>query len=187
MENNLNIKTYKKNWNEDFLFDWERTDKKLIDFWSWNTSDLLNNAMRWKLAEYIIAVALWIDNWFRIEWDDYDLVYNWLKIEIKSWAYIQSWEQEFFSKIILWIKPTDNWNWKFIRQSDIYIFAILKCKNAEKINPMDLEQWEFYILETKTLNEKVQNQKTIWLKSLLKLNPIKTDFKKLKKEINKIL
>ena len=187
MKNNLNIKTYKKTWNEDFLFEWKKLEKKLIDFWSWNTSDLLNNAMRWKLAEYIIAMALWIDNWFRIEWDEYDLVYKNLKIEIKSWAYIQSWEQEKFSKIILWIKPTDNWNWEFKRQSDIYVFAILKCKDAEIINPLNLEQWDFYILKTEILNKKLQNQKTIWLNSLLKLKPIKTNFLNLKNEINNLL
>ena len=185
MYNKFSVETLKKNWNEELEFNWKKLNKKLIDFWIWNGSDLLNNTMRWKLAEYIIAVALWIDNWYRIEWDDYDLVYNGLKIEIKSWAYIQSWEQEKFSNIILWIKPTNNWNWIFIRQSDIYIFAILKCKDSKNINPLNLEQWDFYIIKTEILNKKLWNQKTIWLNSLLKLNPIKSAFENLKSNCEK--
>lgn len=184
MKNKFTVKTIKKIWNEEFLFEWKKINNVLNDFWSWNGSDLLNNSMRWKLAEYIIAVALWIDNWYRIEWDDYDLVYNGLKIEIKSWAYIQSWEQEKYSNIILWIKPTNNWNWILKRQSDIYIFAILKCKDSKIINPMNLEQWEFYIIKTEILNNKLWWQKTIWLNSLLKLDPVKTDFMNLKKIVN---
>jgi len=181
MKNKYSVKTIKKNWKEDFLYSGNKLEKKLLDFWSWNSSDLLNNAMRWKLAEYIIAIALWIDNWYRIEWDDYDLIYKNLKIEIKSWAYLQSWEQEKFSNIIFWIKPTNNWNWIYKRQSDIYIFALLKCKDSSKINPLNLEQWDFYILETEILNNKLWLQKTIWLNSLLKLNPIKSNFIDLKK------
>jgi len=184
MKNKFTVKTIKKIWNEEFLFEWKKINNVLNDFWSWNGSDLLNNSMRWKLAEYIIAVSLWLDNWYRIEWDEYDLIYNKLKIEIKSWAYIQSWEQEKYSNIILWIKPTNNWNWILKRQSDIYIFAILKCKDSKIINPMNLEQWEFYIIKTEILNNKLWWQKTIWLNSLLKLDPVKTDFMNLKKIVN---
>jgi len=184
MKNKFTVKTIKKIWNEEFLFEWKKINNVLNDFWSWNGSDLLNNSMRWKLAEYIIAVSLWLDNLYRIEWDEYDLIYNKLKIEIKSWAYIQSWEQEKYSNIILWIKPTNNWNWILKRQSDIYIFAILKCKDSKIINPMNLEQWEFYIIKTEILNNKLWWQKTIWLNSLLKLDPVKTDFMNLKKIVN---
>jgi hypothetical protein len=186
MKNQFTVETIKKVWNEKVLFDWKNINKTLIDFWAWNGSDLVNNAMRWKLAEYIIALALWLDNWYRIEWDEYDLIYKKLKIEIKSWAYIQSWEQEKLSNIVLWIKPTDNWNWIFQRQSDIYIFAILKCIDSKIINPLNLEQWDFYIIKTEILNNKLWWQKTIWLNSLLKLNPIKSDFINLKKVIDNL-
>ena len=187
MENKYSVKTSKKTWNEQFLFNSTKLDFTLIDFWSWNTSDLLNNAMRWKLAEYIIARALKIDGWYRIEWDEYDLVYNKLKIEIKSWAYIQSWEQDKYSNIILTIKPTKDYNWlDFNRKSDIYIFAILSHKYAKTVDPLELEQWDFYIIETNVLNEKLWNQKTIGLKWLLKLTPIKCSFNDLKKEVDNI-
>ncbi len=187
MKNKFSVETSRKTWNEKFSFNNNSLDFKLSDFWSWNTSDLLNNAMRWKLAEYIIARALWIDSGYRIEWDEYDLVYNDLKIEIKSWAYIQSWEQDKYSNIVLTIKPTMDYNWSdFKRQSDIYIFAILSHKDASTINPLKLEQWDFYIIKTKLLNEKLWKQKTIGLNSLLKLNPIVSDFNNLKNEVDLI-
>ena len=139
------------------------------------------------MAEYIIAVALWIDDNFRIEWDEYDLTYNNLKIEIKSWSYIQSWEQDKFSNIILTVKPTKDYNWTdFKRQSDIYIFAILSHKDAKTINPLKLEQWDFYVIETNTLNQNLWEQKTISLNSLQLLNPVKCDFENLKQEVDKI-
>lgn len=188
MENNFSVKTIKKIWNEIFSFNKNNFDFQLLDFWSWNGSDLLNNTMRWKLAEFIIAKALGITNSYRIEWDEYDLVYNDLKIEIKSWSYIQSWEQNKYSNIILSIKPTKDYNWNELkRRSDIYVFAILSHKDAKTINPLKLEQWDFYIIKTNILNKKLWNQKTIWLNSLLKLNPIKCSFENLKITIDEIL
>lgn len=187
MQNEFSVKTTKKSWDELFSFNNNDLDFKLLEFWSWNTSDLLNNAMRWKLAEFIIAKALWIANTFRIEWDEYDLVYNDLKIEIKSWAYIQSWEQDKYSNIVLTVKPTKDYNWTdFKRQSDIYIFAILSYKDAKTINPLKLEQWDFYVIKTNILNESLWEQKTIGLNWLLKLNPIKSSFENLKKVVDSI-
>lgn len=187
MKNQFSVETFKKTWEELFVSNSKTLDFKLSDFWSWNTSDLLNNAMRWKLAEYIIARALWIDNWYRIEWDEYDLVYNDLKIEIKSWAYIQSWEQDRLSNISLTVKPTQNSeSWDFKRHSDIYIFAILSHKDATTINPLQLEQWDFYIVNTEIMNIVLWKQKTIGLNSLLKLNPIVCNFENLKIEVEKM-
>ena len=187
MSNKFDVKTIKKQWTEPFSFDWDNIDINLIDFWSWNTSDLLNNAMRWKLAEYIIAKALWVDDWFRIEWDEYDVEYNDLKIEIKSWAYIQSWEQEQYSQISLSIRQTfDDETAKYTRPSDIYIFAILSHKDARTIDPMKLEQRDFYIVETSKIDKELWTQKQMWLSTLLWLEPVICKFDKLKENIDKL-
>lgn len=187
MWNNFTVTIERKTWNEPFLYNNKTLDCKLIDFWSWCNSDLLNNTLRGKLAEYIIAKALWIDNTFRVEWDEFDLIYNGLKIEIKSWAYIQSWEQEKYSNITFIIKPTkDFYSANLMRRSDIYVFAILSHKDALTINPLNLEHWEFYILETSVLNNMLWNQKTISLNTLLNLHPIKSNFEDLKNHIEQI-
>ena len=154
----------------------------------------MGNALRGVLAEFIVASTIDILNKPREEWDAYDLkTKNGLKIEIKSSSYLQSWEQIELSKIIFGIQPTSNWDYatnkrskEKIRQSDIYIFCVLSHKDKNSIDPLNLSQWDFYILETKVLNEQVKTQKTITLSSLLKLNPIKIKYDELKKEIEHI-
>lgn len=179
--NIFSVETTKKKWKENFSYKGKSYNFLLQDFWSWNNSDLLNNALRGKLAEYIIMKALDIEQEFRLERDDYDLNYKGLKIEIKSWAYIQSREQRKFSNIIFWIKPTQAEKWgDKKRQSDLYIFCLLKHKEASSIDPLKLEQWTFYILPTSILDEKVSGQKTITLQSLLKLMPKESNFIDLK-------
>jgi len=128
----------------------------------------------------------------REEWDAYDLVTKQgLKIEIKSSSYLQSWRQDRLSKIIFGIQPTLVWedmnkrSQQPQRQADIYIFCVLSHKDKNTVNPLNLNQWDFYILATEVLNEKVPKQKNITLSSLLKLEPIKVKYNDLKSEIHK--
>ena len=147
------------------------------DFYNWAYSDLLVNNQRGHLAEFIVAKALNIDSQKRLEWDPYDLKYNNIKIEIKSCAYVQAWEQKQFSKISFDIAPTRLYDYEkecysdeCKRQADIYIFCLLKHKDRKTINPLDMEQWEFYIATTSFLNSHFENQKQIALSKLTKNN-----------------
>ena len=47
-----------KTGKETFLKNGRRSDFTLSDFWKWSSSDLLNNAMRGVLAEFIVGTAL---------------------------------------------------------------------------------------------------------------------------------
>ena len=186
--NIFSVEATKKTGKENFSYEGKIYDFSLQDFWSWNNSDLLNNALRGKLAEYIIMKALDIQQAFRLERDDYDLNYKGLRIELRSWAYIQSWEQRKFSNIIFWIKPTQAEKWgDKKRQSDLYIFCLLKHKQAWSIDPLKLEQRTFYTLPTSILDEKVEGQKTITLQSLLKLMPKENSFVDLKEHLDSFL
>lgn len=127
----------------------------------------------------------------REEWDAYDLVTkNGLKIEIKSSSYLQSWDQSELSKIIFGIQPTTVWDNdnkrsnEAKRQADIYVFCILSHKDKTTVNPLDLSQWDFYILPTVVLKDKKPNQKTITLSNLLQLKPETAKYDKLKNIIN---
>lgn len=63
----------------------------LLDFWRWSCSDLISNATRGILAEYIIAQALGVAKGIRKEWAPYDLLTpEGIRVEVKSAAYIQS-------------------------------------------------------------------------------------------------
>ncbi len=190
----------KKEGNEPFITKGEKTKMNLLDFWSWSSSDLINNAQRGVLAEFIVTRALEVESNYRMEWNAYDIITSsGFKIEVKSAAYIQSWKQEKISNIVFGIKKTKGWNAitndyskERKRQSDIYIFCLLKEKDANKVDPLDLDQWKFYVIETYKLDEKLGGQKTISLKSLLALKPICIKYEGLKaivadieKEINK--
>ena len=58
-------------------------DLTLLDFWSWSASDLVSNATRGRLAEFIVANALGVESGIREEWAAYDLATaTGIKIEV---------------------------------------------------------------------------------------------------------
>ena len=69
----------------------------LGDFWSWAYS-VFSNLNRSVFAEFIVGSALGIIGLPRVEWRAYDFLYCGKKIEVKSAAYVQSWEQKTLQK-----------------------------------------------------------------------------------------
>ena len=77
-------------------------------------------------------------------------------IEVKSSAYVQSWEQQDYSTLSFDIaKKKSAWNPKTgkyrkldppERIADVYVFCLLKHKCQETIGPLDVEQWEFFVV-----------------------------------------
>ncbi|WP_457743572.1 hypothetical protein [Sulfurimonas sp.] len=188
------IKTVQKTGKEQFYLNDKKLPLDVLSFWQWSSSELLGNALRGVLAEFIVASAIDILDKPREEWDAYDLkTKNGLKIEIKSSSYLQSWQQNKLSTICFGIQETSDYDYKTKkydkqkkRQSDIYIFCVLSHKDKNSVDPLNLSQWDFYILETSILNKKVKHQKTITLSSLLQLHPIKIKYDNLKRKIANI-
>jgi len=182
-----------KNPNEKFHFRGLPLNFNLVDFWSWNQSDLIENRNRGILAEFIVRHALGLNYPTRIEWDAFDLkTEDNFKIEIKSAAYIQAWSQKKFSSISFDIKPTkellsdNNYSNESSRQADIYIFCLLDHKDQETIDPTKLEQWTFYLVTTDTLNKKLTEQKSIGISTIESLTHEKCTFEELKERLKKI-
>lgn len=177
---------------EVFTYSLTPLQKKLKDFWAWNSSDLLNNTLRGAIAEYIVAMALDIEfSYARKDWSEYDLLTNdGIKIEVKCSAYLQSWEQNKLSDIRFGCSPSQSfieqrYDGISIRHSDIYVFCVFDCKDIKIADVLNLDQWIFYILPTNILNEKIGLQKTISLNSLLALNPTKAYFHEINKAVHK--
>jgi len=140
----------------------------LVDYWSWAHSDLINNAERGKIAEFIVASALGLTEKPSTVWDSFDLLYNGKGIEVKSAAYVQSWRQKKESYILFSVRPTvglientGTYDSERKRQSDAYVFCLLRHKDKLTANPLNLDQWEFYVVPTALLNELIPMQKTI--------------------------
>ena len=144
------------------------------EFWEWAYDDLLTNTTRGVLAEYIVAKAVGIRDTKRVEWDQCDLVIDGIKVEVKSAAYVQTWEQPKLSKITFGIRPAKGWDARTNtsatsaqRCADVYVFCLLKCGDRDRINPLDVEQWTFYVLSRNELDREVPEQKTIRLGPLI--------------------
>ena len=130
------INTERKKGSENFRFENENLNLRISDFWIWNQSNLIENRTRGILAEFIVKQALNIKDGIRTEWDSYDLkTETGIKIEIKSAAYIQSWEQKKHSNIKFGIAQTigesgnSEYDGKLKRWSDFYVFCLLNNKN----------------------------------------------------------
>lgn len=157
---------------------------RLADFWSWACSDLANNTMRGVLAEYLVATALGAAAGTRTEWDTVDIRTSegW-RVEVKSTAYLQSWAQSRPWKVEFGIAPASGWDApsgaasvEARRRSDAYVFCLLHHQDKQSLDPLDLDQWTFYVLPTRVLDERCPHQKRIRLSSLERLSPVKTDF-----------
>jgi hypothetical protein len=163
----------------------------LLSFWQWSASDLVSNALRGRLAEFLVAQVLGIADGVRAEWDSYDLrTPSGLTVEVKSAAYVQSWAQEAPSAICFDIAPTRYWDAasnvteaEIRRQARVYVFALLAHKDKATIDPLDVSQWSFYVLPTAVLNERLPVQKQIGLAGLVALNPVACPFEGLQAAI----
>jgi len=150
----------------------------VLDFWRWSGSDLLSNAQRGVLAEYLVGLALSCITGVRTEWDPWDLVVGGVKVEVKSSAFVQSWDQRKPSKARFDIKRTRiydpkaaSWVGEPRRHADIYVFALLSHRLKETIDPLDVSQWEFFVVPTAALDRDLGNAKTVGLAVLKRLAP----------------
>jgi hypothetical protein len=147
----------------------------LLAFWQWSCSDLVSNLARGRLAEFIVTTALDIDvGGVRNEWDAVDLTTRGgIKVEVKCAAYVQSWYQTRLSAIVWrtprtheWSAATNRLSAESRRQADVYVFALLHHQDKKTIDPLDLEQWCFFVLPTRVLDARTRSQHSITLKSL---------------------
>jgi len=187
------IPPIRRSGNEEIVCDTK--GRSLLNLWQWAYSDLIGNTERGIIAEYLVAVACGIDHKPRISWDAYDMeLDNGIKIEVKSSGYLQTWKQKNFSKPMFNIPKTFAWDstenvYETLakRQADIYVFAVHSHKEITTINPLNTNQWEFYVISTKVLDDKVGDKKQIGLNKLQETGAIKSNFSDLLSNIMKTI
>lgn len=147
----------------------------LAGFWAWSRSDLLDNTERGVLAEFIVAAAVGGDlGGVRDGSAAWDITTpDGGRIEVKSAAYLQTWGQKRLSRISFGMPVTRVWDsgkGEFTgparRHADVYVFALLAHTDKATVNPLDLDQWRFYVVPTATLNDRLPAQRTITLPAL---------------------
>lgn len=122
------------------------------DFWAFAMSDLRTNNVRGYLAEFLVAKAVGAGG-FRIEWDAYDvLTPDGVRIEVKSAGYLQTWDQRRLSRISFGSMKGRTWSVELGQSAsatlnaDVYVFAVQTAVQHESYDPLDISQWQFYIL-----------------------------------------
>lgn len=181
----------RKSGDEPLTFNGDALGVDLQAFWQWASSDVLSNSLRGVLAEYIVATALGCNTGVRTQWDAYDIkTESGIRIEVKSAAYLQSWSQKGLSPISFSIAPALGWDAEAgtrskerIRPADVYVFCLLAHQDKSNVNPLHLDQWEFYCLNTQTLNQAIGIQRNLTLSRLQKLGPVKANYLNLAKAI----
>ncbi len=171
---------HRKAGDEAFHVQGDKLEFTVLDYWRWANSDLLDNAARGVLAEFLVAHALKRTNEPRSEWGSFDVrTESGIRVEVKSAAYAQSWSQERPSKISFdiaprseaWSPETNEYSYHDppARDSDVYVFCLLGEADDPTPDPMCLDQWKFYVLDTATLDRLRPRQKTIALNTLRSL------------------
>ena len=143
----------------------------ILDYWQWGYSGIVGNTDRGNLAEFLVSRSLGITTDVRNDWEDFDLITeDGTKIEVKSSAYVQVWKQERRYEPRFSIgKTLPTWDYASLikqRYADVYIFCLLAHLDKETINPMDVNQWEFYALRTDVIEREFGDAKSLSLKNL---------------------
>ena len=173
--------------NEEFTLHGTNTGILIKDFWSWAYSDLIVNTQRGVMAEFLVYSSLSnvpLNTQVRENWLPFDVTSpSGRRIEVKSAAYIQAWTPEnIFAQIrfdigkkLAWDNETSTYASEPKRNCDLYVFCLFTAKTKD-ISILNLDYWDFYVLPTSVLDKKVPEQSRIALSSLLKLDPVKTDY-----------
>lgn len=159
----------------------------LLGFWQWAYSDLVSNTCRGVVAEFLVASALGLADGFRAPWHPYDLkTADGKTIEVKSASLLQRWRQARHSRVVFAVAESqaeDPETAVFAkerkRQAELYVFALLSHTDKATLDPLDVSQWKFFVLPTRTLNEKRPTALTISLAGLRTLGAKEADYVKL--------
>lgn len=174
--------------NEEFTLHSASSGISVKDFWSWAYSDLIDNTQRGVMAEFLVYSSLKSEHprfpQMRENWLLFDATSpSGRRIEVKSAAYIQAWTPEnIFAQVrfdigkkLAWDNATASFASEAKRNCDLYVFCLFTAMTKD-VSLLNLDYWDFYVLPTSVLNEKLPNQKSVAFSALQKLTPVKTDY-----------
>ena len=165
---------------------------RLLDYWRWSASCLMDNTARGVLAEFLVATALGgaVRRQPRVEWDAYDLSATIngreVSIEVKSSSRVQSWKQQQYSDLRFRIAPTRKWDpekGEFSKKpcrAGIYVFcALVETAIKSHRDALNVDGWLFRVVRGSCLQDR---KWTAW-NSLGKYAPRPVTFQQLATKI----
>lgn len=191
------------NGNERFRIHDSLRNETVKDFWAWSMSRLLADGPRGDLAEFIVNTALGEDiTNAKRGWGECDIVYNGVRLEVKCSSMLQAWERKTPAKPVFSIGKTLNCDiretetgYRYVgrdglpakRRSELYVFCLFSGTDRETADPMDLDQWEFYIVPTQLINDKCGDKRTISLSALKTLGISAVDYSGIKTVVDQFV
>ena len=178
--------------NTLFVYGDESLGMTMLDFWKYQYSNIYD--IQEYIAEFIVGKALGINEPMnRDGWTLWDIDYKGKRIEVKQTSYYHSWQEKIangkisqqrtFSITPAFTRYKDSTT-SYERQNDIYVFCLNIGINEAESYPLDMANWEFYVVPTKIINDNcTSEQKTISLGKVRKLAPL-TRFNELKNVID---
>jgi len=180
--------------NERFKSKGKSLEFNMLDFWRFEFSNIYD--MQDEISEFIVAKALGIDIPYNKEmWTLYDIDYKGFRIEVKETSYYHPWNKDGkvskqrsfgITKANSSYEHPDEEN-KFERQNDIYVFCLVNGNTRETSNPLDLDNWDFYIVPTLVINKECKDNKTISLNKIKKLGFEAKHYNEIKKEVDRVI
>lgn len=181
------------NGKEKFVSQNKELEFGMLEFWCSKFSNIYN--IQEYIAEFLVEQALGIEKSHNTEyWTLFDILYKDYRIEIKETGYYHPWNQN--GKISEMrrfgiTKANSKYENKdtnniYERQNDIYVFCLNIGKTKETSNPLNIDNWEFYIVPTKTINEVCKNNKSIGLNKVQKI-ATKVNYFEIKEYIDKLI
>jgi hypothetical protein len=182
--------TVRQTGTEVFVSQGQLLPFNVLSLWQWSASDLIGNTARGCLAEYIVAMALGLTESVRNDWEAYDLQYNQWNIEVKASGYLQSWSQKRLCRPSFSIRPARKWDpqtgdmsREAKRHAHLYVFCLHHHEQKNTVNPLDLDQWTFYVIPTTRLEKSYPKAERIGLPAILSLKPHVAKYSELKNRV----
>ena len=179
---------------EKFTQHGNETNLSILDFWQFKFSNIYN--MQEIMAEYLVAKALGKDEADNdAYWRLFDIAYRGKRIEVKQSSYYHPWnengkisDQRIFSIAKANSSYEDNTKEnRYERQNDIYVFCLNVGKTKEEANPLNLDNWQFYIVPTSFINENCGDNKTISLGRIRNFGFEAKNYYEIEDEINRLI
>lgn len=182
------------NGKEKFTFDGKDTGFDMLDFWRFQFSNIYN--LQEYIAEFLVAKALGINEAYNTEyWTLYDIPYREKRIEVKQTSYYHPWNkdgkvssQRYFgiTKANSSYEDSSEEN-RYERYNDIYVFCLNTGNTKEESYPLNINNWEFYIVPTSFINEHCGDNKTISLSRIRNMGFVAKRFDEIRAEIDDII
>ena len=180
--------------NEKFEFEGLNLDFDMLDFWRFQYSNIYS--LHGELAEFVVSKALGISEAQNSAyWTLWDITYRSVRVEVKATAYYHLWNNTKVSKQRVFSIAKSNGaydsqvagNMDYCRQNDIYVFCLINGETKEESYPLNLDNWDFYIVPTKFIDKHCGENKTISVGRIISFGFEKKKYSELKAEIDKII